>query len=228
VVLLLLAHENGINVKKPQFMVSQSKLDALDQYLARKVTSSSSVLVAQGNTKGRASGKGSLKQVIIDVGKGLRVTDPLLPRKLVEEASRMAGIYPVVYIFENSVRNLVSNVMTRKYGDKWWDVKITGKMKETVRGRIEKDERNRWHGRRGAHPIFYTDIGDLKSIITANWADFQAIFPNQQWVSGKIEEIEMSRNVIAHNNPLEDRDVTRLEIYLQDWIMQISRWTEGE
>ena len=75
-------------------------------------------------------------------------------------------------------------------------------------------------------PIFYTDIDDLKSIIAANWLDFKEIFPNFQWVVGKIEEIEMSRNIIAHNNPLEERDVTRLKLNLEDWIMQISRWRE--
>ena len=226
VALLLLAHESGISVKKPQFKSSQSKLDALDRYLARKTTGQGSMVLTESSAKSRASGKNASKEITVDLGKGLKITDPLLPKKLIDEAARMAGVYPVVYVFENSVRNLVSSVMATKYSEKWWDVKVGAKVKETVRDRMEKEDKNRWHGKRGVHPIFYTDIGDLKSIITANWPDFQDIFPNQQWVAGKIDEIEMSRNVIAHNNPLEERDVTRLQLNLQDWVMQIARWTE--
>ena len=199
VALLLLAHE--IDVKKPQFRISKVKLEALDGYLARKTAGPASIVLTESSTKSRPSVKNTSKEIVIDLGKGLKITDPLLPKKLVDEATKMAGVYPVVYVFENSVRNLVSSVMTTKYGEKWWDVKVGAKVKGIVRERIEKEDKNRWHGRRGAHPIFYTDIGDLKSVITGNWPDFQDIFPNQQWVAGKIDEIEMSRNVIAHPFP---------------------------
>ncbi len=175
----------------------------------------------------RTSSRSDAKQIVVELGKDLNVVDPLLPRKLVEDAKEMASAYPVVYIFENSVRNLVSSVMTTKHREIWWDSKVGARIREKVKDRMEKEDKNRWHSRRGAHPIFYTDIDDLKSIITTNWADFEDIFPSDQWVAGKIDEIEMSRNVIAHNNPLEERDITRLNLNLQDWILQISRWTES-
>lgn len=168
----------------------------------------------------------SSKQIVVEIDKGVKIVDPLLPKKFIDEATKMAGVYPVVYIFENSVRNLISNVMNSKHGEKWWDTNVGAKIKEKVKGRIENEDKNRWHGRRGAHPIFYTDIDELKSIITANWSDFEDIFPNLQWATGKIDEIEMSRNIIAHNNPLEDRDILRLKLNLEDWIKQIASWTE--
>lgn len=124
----------------------------------------------------RATPKSSAKQIVIELGKDLKIVDPLLPKKLVDEATEMAGVYPVVYIFENSVRNLVSNVMETKHGDVWWNSKVGSKIRDKVSDRIEKEDKNRWHARRGAHPIFYTDIDDLKSIITANWPDFEEIF----------------------------------------------------
>ena len=226
VALLLLAHENKIDVAKPRFAVPQPKLDALDKYMVRRGTSQAPILLSQSTTKPRTSRKNENKQIVFDLGRDLRITDPLLPKKIVDDAKEMAGVYPVIYIFENSVRNLVSDVMKTKYHDSWWESRVGASIKRRVRERIEKEDKNRWHGKRGAHPIFYTDIDDLKSIITANWSDFEGIFPNQQWVTGKIDEIEMSRNVIAHNNPLEERDVTRLRLNLQDWISQISRWME--
>jgi hypothetical protein len=112
--------------------------------------------------------------------------------------------------------------MTARHSDKWWDQKVGSTIKKNVQTRIEKEDKNRWHGKRGAHPIFYTDIEDLKSIIITNWSDFKDIFPNQQWVTVRIDEIGMSRNVVAHNNPLGKRDIQRLKLYLDDWTRQIS------
>jgi len=209
----LLAAESGIDISK---YLEEDELTKV-----REVKEP--IILTQ--TKSRAPAKGVSKQIVVEIAKELKIVDPLLPKKLVDEATEMAAVYPIVYIFENSVRNLISNVMEAKYGGKWWDSKVGSKVKERVKSRMDKEDKNRWHGKRGAHPIFYTDIEDLKSIITANWSDFEDIFPNLQWVSGKIDEIEMSRNVIAHNNPLELRDITRLKLNLEDWIMQISRWT---
>jgi len=36
--------------------------------------------------------------------------------------------------------------------------------------------------------------------------------PMAQWATGKVDEIEMSRNIIANNNPLEDRDILHLKL----------------
>ena len=82
---------------------------------------------------------------------------------------------------------------------------------------------NRWHSRRGANPIFYTDMGDLSSIIIGNWDVFDALFPNQAWITQKFNEIELSRNIIAHNNFLEEREIKRIRLYFEDWNKQISK-----
>jgi hypothetical protein len=147
---------------------------------------------------------------------------------MIEEAKKMAGVYPVVYVFENSVRSLIMSVMTKKHGEDWFKTKVSGKVQKRVQERIDNEDKNRWHGKRRSHPLFYTDIDDLDSIISTNWSDFEDYFPDQAWVKGKIDEIEMSRNTIAHNNPLEDRDITRLRLDLGDWIRQISRWAESD
>jgi hypothetical protein len=169
--------------------------------------------------------KGTSTQIAVEIGKDIKVTDPLLPKKIVEDARRMAEVYSVVYIFENSVRNLIAKVLETTGAD-WWQSKVGAQTKRKVKDRMDKEQRNRFHGKRGAHPIFYADIDDLSSIIAANWGDFEEIFPDQQWVTGKIAEIEMSRNVIAHNNPLEEHDIARLKVNFGDWIRQISQWTE--
>lgn len=222
IALLILAYENQIDVRKPRYKVQKEKLGKFEGELKTQKTATLVPIfaAAQSKTKQR---KPATKQTVIELGKGMKITGPLLPKRLIDEATQMANVYPIVYVFENSVRNLISHVMSTKHGDKWWDQKVSSTIKKKVRERIEKEDKNRWHGKRGAHPIFYSDIDDLNSIITTNWQDFKDVFPSHQWVTARIDEIEMSRNVVAHNNPLEKRDIQRLELYLGDWIKQISR-----
>jgi len=226
VALLLLAHEQHIDVRKPRYHVPQKKLEKFEEELKSQRSTSAFPVVPPTAQPTRKGARISAKQIVIEFPKGVVVTDPLLPKKLVDEAIEMANVYPIVYVFENSVRNLVSTIMSSRYTDKWWEQKIGATIKKRVQGRIEKEDKNRWHGRRGAHPIFYTDIDDLKSIITTYWSDFEDIYPSQQWLTVKIEEIELSRNVVAHNNPLDKDDIARLTLDLKGWIKQISRWTQ--
>jgi hypothetical protein len=158
--------------------------------------------------------------------KGIKIEDPILPKSIVDDASKMADTYLMIYIFENSVRNLIRNVLETKYGKYWWDSHVSKPVKDTVEKRKEQENENRWHGKRGEHPIFYTDISELNSIITKNWDDFKDIIQKDHtWIKHKIEEIKTSRNVVAHNNPLEKDDIQRIEVNFKDWFKQIGSYS---
>ena len=62
----------------------------------------------------------------VTISADVKIVDPYLPRSMLEEARRMAAVYPVVYVFENSVRSLIMSVMSRRYGDKWFGTKVSG------------------------------------------------------------------------------------------------------
>jgi hypothetical protein len=212
----LVAADNGVDISK---VLKEEELVKV-----REVAGTTTIL-----SKPRVKlSKDNSREILVQIGKDVRITDPLLPKKILDNASRMADVYAMVYVFENSVRNLITKVLATSYGKDWWEKKIGQKIRNTVRDRMGKEQRKRWHGKRGAHPIFYTDIDDLSSIIATYWDDFREIFDDQQWVNVKISEIEMSRNVIAHNNPLDDLDISRLRINLTDWLKQISEWTQKD
>lgn len=101
-------------------------------------------------------------------------------------------------------------------------------MKKEVEERLLKEKENRWHGKRGVHKIFYTNIGDLNSIVSMNWADFKDMFPSQAWIKSRVDEIEFSRNIVAHNNPLSDHDIKRLKIYFEDLLKQTREYNVTE
>jgi len=145
----------------------------------------------------------------------------ILSNLVVEEASKMSAIYPYFYVFENSIRNVIQKVMERAYGPDWWNAKGSNPMKKKAGNRIAQDGKNRWHGKRGAHPINYVDIEDLSDIITTNWQDFEKLFPSQHWVKANIEIITLSRNVVAHNNPLTDDDIESVKVRFREWTNQV-------
>jgi hypothetical protein len=130
--------------------------------------------------------------------------------------------YLAFFCLENSVRELVAERMSENHGSEWWTSGLVGKkIVEKVAARQLKEGDQRWHVRRGEHELYYTDFGDLSSIIQSNWADFEDLFPDQNWVTARLDELEKSRNIIAHSNVLDDRELQRLSLYLDDWTRQV-------
>ena len=39
-------------------------------------------------------------------------------------------------------------------------------------------------------------LGNLGQIVIANWDDFSDIIPNQAWLMSRMDDLEMSRNII--------------------------------
>lgn len=204
----LLASESGIDISK---YLNKDELSELRRLQGQPLPMIKKAISRQATPQPK----------IIRLNSGLEIQDPLLPNKTLGEAVEMGKVYPVIYTFENSIRNVISLVLTKRYGEGWWDTQVVEKVRDKVQNRINDEIRNPWHGKRGSAPIFYTDIKDLQSIIKNNWGDFTSLFPSQNWVETRISEIERSRNIIAHNNPLAKRDIKRIRVYFEDWEAQL-------
>lgn len=149
-----------------------------------------------------------------------------LPSKLLEEAAEMAEkAYPLLYIFENSIRNVIKILMENKYGKNWWDLRVKQKhikIDGSIEDRINEEKQNRWHSsKRGVHKIFYTDLDDLRKIIDTDWPIFKKIHNRKSWLIEHIMQLKYSRNIIAHNNPLKKRDIMSIKTKILEWFDQI-------
>jgi len=211
---LVLGADKGVKISK---YGSQEELDRV-RTIRLERTSSPTPLQAMRVEK--PVQKKPLKPM--QFGKELTVTDPFLPTKIQSEARRMSEIYGVVYVFENSVRNIIKIVLEDKYGANWWELQVSTPVQSSVKDKIAKEDIKPWHGRRGQHEIFYTVIGDLTKIINKNWEDFKPILHNLENIRSLIDKIETSRNIIAHNNPLDRHDIDRLRINFKDWMRIIT------
>ena len=128
--------------------------------------------------------------------------------------------YLAFFCLENSARELISERMSERHGTDCWN-KVSRSIQEKVKGRQNKEGKDRWHMKRGATHIYYTDFSDLKSIIQLNWPDFEDLFHDVNWVIMRFTELEASRNIVAHNNVLEKNEIDRIKMYLVDWVRQV-------
>lgn len=157
-------------------------------------------------------------------------SDPYLPASVISQAKQMSEtVYPYLYVFENSIRNFISLVMTSNKGANWWDTEMTTSALQDIVAvaddRITKESENYYHGKRGAHPLYYIDFTHLIKIIKAKSAIFAKYFANlpgkMPGFLTKLDEIQPSRNVSSHHNPLGKVDVNRVYQYLNDWTSQL-------
>ncbi len=132
----LLAATSGINLMGK---LPQEKVDQVRQLLFQMGQQQESV-------RSKALPKQLVqKSITMTVGKTFTVNDPILPEKVIAEARMMAeDVYPVLYVFENSIRETILRVMQKHHGDKWWDSKASKPIREEVAKRIPNETQNPW------------------------------------------------------------------------------------
>lgn len=203
----MLAAEKGINVTR---LLPENELIELRQVKDPKNSEHNNVVSKTSSSRRK-------REFRLTVG-GIEYCDPLLDETISKCAIENSNLYPVVYLFENSVRNVIKRILYSSHGADWWNKCTSKDVKRNVDNRINKEKDSPWHNARGADPIFYTDIGDLKSIFTVNNSNFRPILGKLETIYIWIEEIEKTRNTLAHSNPVKKRDRERLLGFAKDWL----------
>lgn len=57
---------------------------------------------------------------------------------------------------------------------------------------------------------------DLEEIILNNWEIFEPYFIDQEQIENKLEELEIPRNIIAHNRVIPITELHRIDVYASD------------
>ena len=133
------------------------------------------------------------------------------------EALRMMRLYALIYCFENSVRNLLSERLQEKHGAGWWDKMVANNIKKNAESRQKDAKENSWLEGEKQEVLGFVNFGQLADIITANWDDFSDLIPSQHWLKQRFNELEKTRNFIAHNRVLQPTEFQRVEMYVADW-----------
>lgn len=146
----------------------------------------------------------------------------LLDDEHVNNARAMSNVYIAIAAFENSVRGLITKILSEEIGADWWEKSVSEKIRSGAKRKQDDEDRIRWHVQRGADPINYTTMGDLVSIMRQNWTPhFVPHIPTIEWAAGLMDVIERSRNTIMHSGMLSRTDVERVGMNIRDWIKQV-------
>jgi hypothetical protein len=227
----------GIKKKHPMttddavYVIAQQQGIILDRYLEQTVVDRVRGLIQQMNYalqppqiipkhENKRGGRSGQEHRVIVISGEFRDEDPILPSSKINEAKEMARIYPLLYILENSIREVIDRVMISKYGQAWWNSKAPGGLIDTADGRMDEEKKHSWHQRRGSRPIDYLDLDQLKALMRKIQKDkvvVPDIIPSLEWFDQFIDEVYQSRCVLCHMNPLDKDNIQAVKLRLRQW-----------
>lgn len=132
------------------------------------------------------------------------------------KALEMARLFAVLFCFENEIRDFIREALEEKEGADWIE-KLPPKIKEHAETRREMALKDSWLEGEKADLLGFVDFGQLAQIIIAKWDHFKDVIPTQHWLKQRMDELEKSRNFIAHNRMLLPSEFQRLYMYIADW-----------
>jgi hypothetical protein len=131
-------------------------------------------------------------------------------------ALEMARLYAVLFCFENEIRDFIRDALEEKEGIDWLD-KLPPKIKEHAKSRRDAALKDSWLEGEKSDLLGFVDFGQLAQIILAKWEHFKDLLPTQHWIKQRMDELEKSRNFIAHNRMLLPSEFQRMYMYITDW-----------
>jgi hypothetical protein len=211
-----IAFDSGIDISK---FLSAEETEAVRHLVAQLNTTKSSTPgpppAARGANKGTQP-----KPALISIA-GVKVEQlPGMSATTAKEAKTMSEkVYPTLYVFENSAREVISAILRQAFGDGWWDQVVPRKVRDAAIRRKDGEADNPWHGRRGSQMIDYTLLPELPKIVGANdaWPHFEPLFGRKSFFEELVNDLNVSRRVAAHMNPVSADDVKNIEAAFRKW-----------
>lgn len=136
-------------------------------------------------------------------------------------AINMSSVYQAIFCIENTLRNFIVERMSERHGLSWWEQKVPSNIKRSV-DKLKKDEiKNKFFSNRSDSEIGYTMLGNLGQIVINNWEDFSDIIPSQAWLTSRMDDLEMARNIVMHTGVLPQIEIDRITSIVRDILRQI-------
>lgn len=146
----------------------------------------------------------------------------ILSSEIIEKGKKMANAYLVMYCLENLVRDFVDRTFTEKVGENYEElVSMSNTVKSKIKTRKNDEKKNKWLPLRGGKAVYYLDFNELGDIITNNWDVFKSLFPSQEWLKAKIDELYRIRCLIAHNSYIDDTSFRVLNVDYEQLVKQL-------
>lgn len=192
-------------------MVNEEKIR---QFVFNGLLLHDSLLTLENQQGISVSNSGDMKQVS-------RVVETDFSPVVWNNAISMSSVYQSIFCIENTLRNFIVERMSERHGLNWWEDKVPSGIKKAVE-KLKKDEiKNKFFSSRSDSEIGYTMLGNLGQIIINNWEDFSDIIPSQAWLTSRMDDLEMARNIVMHTGVLPQVEIDRITSIVRDILRQI-------
>ncbi len=138
------------------------------------------------------------------------------PVGLRNNALEMARLYAVLFSFENHVRDFIRETLSEQDGSDWVS-RLPQKIQQHANSRQEGAMKDSWLEGAKTDLLGFLEFGHLAQIILNKWEFFESVIPSQHWLKQRMDELEKSRNFIAHNRMLLPSEFQRMYMYIADW-----------
>lgn len=105
---------------------------------------------------------------------------------------------------ENALRDTISDILSKKYGDNWVEKSgISNDRHQKWLQRFAEEQKQQVSGTIEERIIYYADFYDIKTILEKNWSNgFSEIFGKFKAMDVWLSELEKIRNPDAHRREL--------------------------
>lgn len=138
------------------------------------------------------------------------------PVNVRNNALEMARLYAVLFAFESHVREFIRETLSENEGVDWIE-KLPNKIKQHADSRQQAAHKDSWLEGEKTDLLGFLDFGHLAQVILNKWEHFESLIPSQHWLKQRMDELEKSRNFIAHNRMLLPSEFQRMYMYIADW-----------
>ena len=146
-----------------------------------------------------------------------------LSEDIKQKGKEMSDLYVTFYCLENMLRNFIDKTLSDILGDDYFSkIQISKDVEAGIARRKKEEGQNKWLPLRGDKDIYYTDFIDLSKLISNNWEYFKKYFPDQNWISTKINELYKIRCLIAHHSYVGENEKEMVSLYYRLIVVQIA------
>lgn len=171
-------------------------------------------------------GKPSRKENIFKIPElDIKEQPPLILEQNFKELKLNLEAYILLYIFENSIREFINQILASQHGEDWW---VSQKFNETFKGQVEKtgNKSYLWLTKKKMHEIYFLELEQLIIILKARRRIFDEYFKmgkfdDAAWLVTKISDVNKIRRIVMHNNPITPKALNDLKTDVEKWLKQM-------
>jgi hypothetical protein len=145
---------------------------------------------------------------------------PLLP-DVVKDAMRAAEAYKLLFVFEQYLRDLVVDVLSKDTTTTWWD-KVPKDVQDQVTELEQTEEVKAWMAVGSRDKSALMTYPQLLRAMDHNWKGTFDLVVRDKTLINQARAVGHLRNTICHMTPIPEEETERVRQVMRDWFRLVA------